>query len=129
MAFFFGVFGVHRFYVGKFWTGLLLLATGGGFGIWWIVDLVLILLGRFDDAEGRILGPPQATDRGRIDDQSRRELPGTRREQPPHDEAADEGVTMGSLDDDEIFDDEDDDLLEDPLKKEFEELEKEMEDR
>ncbi len=55
LAFFFGVFGVHRFYVGKFWTGLLLLATGGGFGIWWIVDCFMILFGHFRDADDRIV--------------------------------------------------------------------------
>lgn len=53
LAIFFGVFGVHRFYVGKIWTGLLLLVTAGGFGIWWIVDAILIALGIFTDADGR----------------------------------------------------------------------------
>ncbi len=53
LAFFLGVFGVHRFYVGKIWTGLLQLLTGGGFGIWAVIDFVLILLGIFTDAEGR----------------------------------------------------------------------------
>ena len=59
LCWFFGVLGVHRFYVGKWMSGLLMLLTGGGFGIWWIVDFIMILLGRFTDAEGRILGPPQ----------------------------------------------------------------------
>jgi TM2 domain-containing membrane protein YozV len=58
MAFFVGYLGVHRFYVGKFWTGLLLLFTGGGLGIWWIIDAIIIVLGRFKDADGRVLGPP-----------------------------------------------------------------------
>lgn len=53
LCFFLGVLGLHRFYVGKFWTGLIQLLTGGGFGIWWIIDLVLIIIGRFDDDEGR----------------------------------------------------------------------------
>ncbi|MFT5528082.1 MAG: TM2 domain-containing membrane protein YozV [Pirellulaceae bacterium] len=38
----FGVFGAHRFYFGKTFTGLLYLFTLGLFGIGWLVDLVLI---------------------------------------------------------------------------------------
>jgi len=49
-----GVFGAHRFYVGKTGTGLLTIVTlGGGFGIWPMIDLVLITAGAFTDAEGR----------------------------------------------------------------------------
>lgn len=55
LCFFLGVLGVHRFYVGKIGTGILQLLTGGGFGIWWIVDMVLILVGRFRDKWGRLL--------------------------------------------------------------------------
>ena len=50
---FFGIFGVHRFYVGKIGTGILMLATCGGLGVWSLVDLILILAGRFRDREGR----------------------------------------------------------------------------
>ncbi len=52
-----GVLGVHRFFVGKIGTGLLLLFTGGGFGVWWIVDLVLIATGNFRDREGLYIRP------------------------------------------------------------------------
>lgn len=48
-----GVFGVHRFYVGKVGTGILMLVTFGGFGIWWMIDLILIGLGSFRDKEDR----------------------------------------------------------------------------
>ena len=48
-----GTFGVHRFYVGKIGTGLLMLVTFGGFGIWYVIDLVLIIVGSFRDCEGR----------------------------------------------------------------------------
>lgn len=53
LCFFIGVFGAHRFYVGKVGTGLLQLVTLGGFGIWWLADLIMILTGQFRDADGR----------------------------------------------------------------------------
>lgn len=48
-----GVFGAHRFYVGKTGTGLLMLGTLGGMGLWWLYDLILIVAGEFRDAEAR----------------------------------------------------------------------------
>jgi TM2 domain-containing membrane protein YozV/predicted RNA-binding Zn-ribbon protein involved in translation (DUF1610 family) len=48
-----GMFGAHRFYVGKHATGLLMLCTFGGFGIWWLVDLIMVITGQFRDKEGR----------------------------------------------------------------------------
>ena len=46
---------VHRFYVGKIGTGILYLITAGGFGIWYIIDIVMIILDKFTDKEGRKL--------------------------------------------------------------------------
>lgn len=46
---------VHRFYVGKIGTSILYWITAGGFGIWYIVDIVMILLDKFTDKEGRKL--------------------------------------------------------------------------
>lgn len=57
LCFFLGVLGVHRFYVGKIGTGILMLLTGGGFGIWYIVDLVLIATSSFKDKHGLYLEP------------------------------------------------------------------------
>ncbi len=50
-----GVFGAHRFYVGKIGTGILQLCTFGGMGLWWLADLILIAAGEFRDVEGRRL--------------------------------------------------------------------------
>ena len=55
LCFFLGVLGVHRFYVGKVGTGVLQLLTAGGLGIWWLVDLILIIVGSFRDKRERVL--------------------------------------------------------------------------
>lgn len=47
-----GVFGAHRFYVGKIGTGLLQLCTFGGLGLWWLYDLITIASGEFRDVDG-----------------------------------------------------------------------------
>ncbi|MEJ2693788.1 MAG: TM2 domain-containing protein [Candidatus Thiodiazotropha sp.] len=52
LCFFFGVFGVHRFYVGKVGTGILQIVTLGGLGIWTLIDLIMIIVGAFTDKEG-----------------------------------------------------------------------------
>lgn len=48
-----GVFGAHRFYVGKVGTGLLQLVTLGGLGLWWLYDMILIASGGFTDGAGQ----------------------------------------------------------------------------
>jgi hypothetical protein len=55
LAFFLGVFGAHRFYVGKTGTAVLQLCTFGGLGIWWLIDVIIVGSGSFRDAEGRLV--------------------------------------------------------------------------
>ena len=52
LCFFLGLFGFHRFYVGKIVTGILMLVTFGGLGIWAIIDFILICCGKFTDKQG-----------------------------------------------------------------------------
>jgi hypothetical protein len=52
LSFFLGVLGIDRFYLGYTVYGILKLITVGGCGIWYIVDLILIAMGRMTDAKG-----------------------------------------------------------------------------
>ncbi len=55
LSIFLGVFGIHRFYVGKTGTGILYLLTGGLLGIGVIYDIIMIVMGKFTDAKGKVV--------------------------------------------------------------------------
>ncbi len=48
-----GIFGAHRFYVGRTRSAVLQLCTLGGLTLWWFYDLILIAAGEFTDVQGR----------------------------------------------------------------------------
>lgn len=47
-----GELGIDRFYLGYGGLGFLKLITGGGFGIWWIIDIVKIVTGSMKAKDG-----------------------------------------------------------------------------
>jgi TM2 domain-containing membrane protein YozV len=55
LSIFLGELGVDRFYVGKIGTGILKLITLGGCGIWWLIDLIMIICGKYTDSNGNII--------------------------------------------------------------------------
>lgn len=55
LCFFLGSLGIHRFYVGKVGTGILMIVTLGALGIWSLIDFIVILVGSFRDKQGQRL--------------------------------------------------------------------------
>jgi TM2 domain-containing membrane protein YozV len=55
LCLFLGMLGAHRFYVGKVGTAILQIVTFGGFGIWVLIDLIMIAVGKFGDKQGQAL--------------------------------------------------------------------------
>lgn len=55
LCWFLGIFGAHRFYTGKIGTGILMIFTLGGLGIWTLIDFIMIIIGSFTDSEGKKL--------------------------------------------------------------------------
>lgn len=126
---FFGIWGIHRFYVGKWFTGLIWFLTAGLFGFGWIYDIVMLAIGRMRDDEGRVLGPPQYEVRElsyqppsappRASRRQQRKADRRRSGQDGEPELAPVRGEDGSIG----YDDE---LMRDPLEDKFAELEREM---
>ena len=55
LSIFLGELGIDRFYLGHIGLGILKLLTGGGLGIWWLVDLILIATGKMKTKDGQEL--------------------------------------------------------------------------
>ena len=52
LSIFLGELGIDRFYLGYIGTGILKLITCGGFGIWWLIDLIMIATGKLKQKDG-----------------------------------------------------------------------------
>lgn len=55
LALFLGIIGAHRFYNGKTGTGILMILTIGGLGIWTTIDIIMILFGKFTKKDGTVI--------------------------------------------------------------------------
>lgn len=52
LSLFLGGLGVDRFYLGHTGLGVLKLLTGGGCGVWALIDLILVATGKLTDVKG-----------------------------------------------------------------------------
>ena len=52
LAFFLGGLGIHRFYLGYTWQGVVQLLTAGGCGIWALIDFIRIITGDLKPKNG-----------------------------------------------------------------------------
>ncbi len=52
LCIFVGVLGIHRFYLGYTMEGVLQLLTGGGCGVWTLIDLIRIITGDLKPKDG-----------------------------------------------------------------------------
>lgn len=60
LAIFLGVFGAHRFHVGRIRSGILMPLTLGGMGLWWLYDIITISAGSFRDVDGALVADWEA---------------------------------------------------------------------
>jgi TM2 domain-containing membrane protein YozV len=59
LCFFFGVLGIHRFYLGYTLIGVIQFFTFGGFGLWALIDFILIITGNLKEKQAVINYPVQ----------------------------------------------------------------------
>ena len=55
LCFFLGALGVHRFYTKNYVIGIIQIVKGGGCGIWYVIDLIMILVDSYTDGNGNKL--------------------------------------------------------------------------
>lgn len=55
LSLFLGYWGFDRFHLGYIGLGILKLCTFGGCGIWWLIDLILIITNSMVDSDGKPL--------------------------------------------------------------------------
>ena len=55
LCMFCGGVAAHRFYTGYIGLGILQMITFGGLGIWWLIDLIMILCRSYKTAKGDYL--------------------------------------------------------------------------
>ena len=59
LALFGGILGLHRFALGKWFSGLLYALTGALIGFGWLLDIMQLTTGTMQDGESRLLAPPE----------------------------------------------------------------------
>ena len=59
-----GWFGLHRFYTGRIQSGICMLCSFGGLGIWYLYDIAMVAVGEFRDSDGRRLTRWEVADPG-----------------------------------------------------------------
>lgn len=55
LCFFLGSLGIHSFYAGKTVNGVIQLLTGGGCGVWTLIDFIMLLTKKYTDGDGKII--------------------------------------------------------------------------
>lgn len=55
LAIFLDYLGIHSFYAGNTLKGILQLITGGGCGIWQLIDVIFIAMEKYKDGEGKLI--------------------------------------------------------------------------